>query len=105
MYAFLADAFWVGAPSLINGPLAIWTIWLILRSRRLPDQDDDATAPTAFACGYPTAGPHDFVVVDRGGYGTVHAPCRGTRTHGFAVPAGTGHDTSARMRGLGGLRG
>lgn len=103
MYAFLADAFWVGAPSLINGPLAIWTIWLILRSRRLPDRYD-ATAPTACACGYPTTDLHDFVVVDRAGYGTVHAPCRGTRAHGVAVLAGTGQTPPHACGGSAGCR-
>lgn len=74
-----------------------------LRTRSGPAADTNT--PTACACGYPTPDPHDFVVVDRAGYGTAHAPCRGTRAHGFAVPAGTGHDTSARMRGLGGTGG
>ncbi|GGC07592.1 hypothetical protein [Cellulomonas carbonis] len=33
-YAVLIDSFWVGAPSVVNGPLAIATIVVVRRSRR-----------------------------------------------------------------------
>lgn len=33
-YAVLIDSFWVGAPSVVNGPLAVATIVVVRRSRR-----------------------------------------------------------------------
>jgi hypothetical protein len=33
-YAVVTDSFWVGAPGLINAPLAVGTIVLLRRSRR-----------------------------------------------------------------------
>lgn len=33
-YAIALGEFWVGAPGLINGPLALMTLWLLRRRRR-----------------------------------------------------------------------
>lgn len=45
-YAFQTQAFWVGAPGVVNAPLALVTIGLILRSRRI-SQKQDASGVTA----------------------------------------------------------
>lgn len=37
LYGVLTGAFWVGAPGIVNGPLAILSIVLVLRSRRHAD--------------------------------------------------------------------
>lgn len=36
LYAVLTTSFWVGAPGIINAPLAIMTIALVMRARRAP---------------------------------------------------------------------
>lgn len=33
LYAYLTEAFWVGAPGLINGPLAVYTLIILQRAR------------------------------------------------------------------------
>lgn len=53
MYALLTGAFWVGAPGIVNGPLAIWTLWLIWRARH----QVRSTADTAHATPEPHPAP------------------------------------------------
>ena len=43
-YAVGTGSLWVGAPGLVNGPLAIVTIVLLRRSRRVPEKARGATA-------------------------------------------------------------
>lgn len=54
-YALLIDSFWLGAPSLVNGPIAIATLVVCARARRsiaatgVPAASAVLTAPTASA--------------------------------------------------------
>lgn len=89
-YGFLTGAFWAGAPGLANGPLAVMVIVLTLRARA-----QHARRNPACPCGWTSTSPHDFVVTAPPGWGTVHSPCRGAVTQGFAVPFGEGQ--SARQ--------
>lgn len=43
-YAVGTGSLWVGAPGLVNGPLAIVTVVLLRRSRRLPEKARGSTA-------------------------------------------------------------
>ena len=43
-YALGTGSLWVGAPGLVNGPLAIVTVVLLRRSRRLPEKARGSTA-------------------------------------------------------------
>lgn len=95
VYAVMTQAWWVGAPGLVNGPLAVWMLVLVVRARRRLA----AVVPPA-GCGDPRhpVVEHDLVVTAPPGYGYVHSPCTGVQVSGFLVPLGQGQAASARMR-------
>ena len=94
LYAVLTKALWVGAPGLINGPLALWTLWLIHRANRSSRQVDDREC----LCGYTGDEPHDFVVTAPPGFGTVHSPCQGATRAGFPTELGKGYEARVVLR-------
>lgn len=68
LYAFAEQAFWVGAPGLVNGPLAVAVIILVLRSRRVQPPSDSAedSCPN---CG--ALGEHLILITTPAGAGSV----------------------------------
>jgi len=67
VYALLAEAFWTGAPGLINAPLAICTIILLLRVR--------GNTPKRLGCEACAAGvAHWVFITEPPGFGSV-MPC------------------------------
>lgn len=97
VYAVMTQAWWVGAPGLVNGPLAVWMLVLVVGARRRLA----AVVPPA-GCGNPRhpVVEHDLVVTSPPGYGYVHSPCTGVRVPGFVVKRGDGNRASRRMREL-----
>lgn len=95
VYAVWTDALWVGAPGLINAPLAIWMIFLVSGARRRVRE----AAPVS-ACGRPghPSAQHDLVVTAPPGYGYVHSPCSGVSVPGIVVAEGAGEQASREMR-------
>ena len=72
LYAILTQAFWVGAPSLVNLPLALVTIAILRRVRRPARTADARTEAPAGCplCGWSTAGPHLIELHEAPGYGS-----------------------------------
>ncbi|MHA3724225.1 hypothetical protein ACXR2T_10135 [Leucobacter sp. HY1910] len=66
-YAFITGSFWVGAPGLVNAPLAMAMIVLILRSRRQAATEDECLLCRAGAV-------HEVFVTVPPGWGSV-VPC------------------------------
>lgn len=97
VYAVMTQAWWVGAPGLVNAPLAVWMLVLVVGARRRLA----AVVPPA-GCGnlYHPVAEHDLVVTAPPGYGYVHSPCTGVPVPGFVVERGDGDRASQRMRGL-----
>lgn len=85
VWALGTGAYAAGVPSLINGPIALATIFTLRRSRR---DDSSAASPAAGSdrcgCGWPSSEPHVMFVVARPGYGS-RVPCTGS-VHPLAVP-------------------
>lgn len=48
-YAALVGSFWVGAPVVVTGPVAVMTITVLVRGRRSPRLDVEPAAPAAAA--------------------------------------------------------
>lgn len=76
IYAVLTGAFWVGAPGLVNAPLAIVVIILLRRSHNLEPSDD---------CGHP--GTHMIFITAPPGYGTIVDCSPETARHGVPIPS------------------
>lgn len=83
VYAVLTGAFWVGAPGLINAPLAIVTLVLIERSRRrvadVPVGDCDFCVESV---------DHEVFVTCPPGWGSVMPCSESTRKNGVVVMNG-----------------
>lgn len=85
IYAVLTEAYWSGAPGLVNLPLALLNIYLVLSARR--------HARTVCGCG--EVGDHQFFVSAPAGFGIVRE-CHGSSVGGFPVPRGTRYDRHLR---------
>lgn len=90
VYAVLTGAFWVGAPGLINAPLAIVTLVLIGRSRR---RVTDVPVDDCQLCGDEVD--HDVFITAPPGWGSVMACSASTRRNGVVV---TSDDDVAMLR-------
>lgn len=81
-YAILTGAFWVGAPGLVNAPLAVMTLYFIHRARRALN----AAPVSLHPCGACDAGlEHERFIVAPPGYGSVMPCSDATRPHGVTV--------------------
>lgn len=83
VYAVLTGAFWVGAPGLINAPLAIVTLVLIQRSRR---HVTDGSVDGCHFCAESID--HEVFVTCPPGWGAVMACSESTRKNGVVVMNG-----------------
>lgn len=81
LYAYLTQAFWTGAPGLVNLPLAIFGLLLINRSK---GQVPAPVRANPCPCGWASNEPHDLLITVGPGYGTVLSPC--PRSSGLGVP-------------------
>lgn len=72
IYAYFANAFWVGAPGLINAPLGVMTLYLVYRVRRGIKQG------VLYKCGSTATTKHYTFVVDPDFSGRV-IECNGTQ--------------------------
>lgn len=78
LYAVLTDAFWTGAPGIINAPLAVCTILLLLRGRRstLPRTTCDACAAGI---------DHRVFITNPAGWGSIMSCTPTSRPHGVLI--------------------
>lgn len=67
IYAFLTNAFWVGAPGLVNFPLAFFTIVLILKNRK--GETSKNWDRFCKSCGF--EGDHLIFVTQPPGFGSI----------------------------------
>lgn len=81
VYAVLTEAFWVGAPGLVNGPLAVATLALIYRARATPE--DPPAAPECEFCA--EGEEHRVFITSPPGWGSVMSCSGETRRHGVIV--------------------
>lgn len=80
VYALLTGAFWVGAPGLLNAPLAALTIFLIHRSR------SSAVAAIPEGCKLCIDDvKHEIFITAPPGWGSVMPCSEVTRPHGIVV--------------------
>lgn len=80
VYAVLTGAFWVGAPGLLNAPLAAFTIFLIYRSR------GSAVAVVPEGCKLCIDDiKHEIFITAPPGWGSVMPCSEATRPHGVVV--------------------
>lgn len=78
LYAGLADAFWTGAPGLINAPLAICTVILLVRARH--------RKPERKVCAACTAGvAHWVFMTEPPGFGSIVACSPIARRSGILI--------------------
>lgn len=78
-YGVLTGAFWVAAPGLVNGPLALATLLLVLRARR-------SGGEVSTGCGLcDLAVEHRVFITSPPGWGSVMPCSEVTRRHGVAV--------------------
>lgn len=81
VYAVLTGAFWVGAPGLVNGPLAVVTLALIYRGRAIPE-----APPAVPDCEFCAEGvEHRVFITSPPGWGSVMGCSAATRPHGVIV--------------------
>lgn len=78
VYAVLTGAFWIGAPGLINGPLAIAALVLLYRGRRHFDRDPGCTL---CASGLE----HQVFITEPPGWGSVMPCSEQTRNNGVVI--------------------
>ncbi|GFZ89820.1 hypothetical protein GCM10011359_18870 [Nesterenkonia alkaliphila] len=79
LYAVLADAFWTGAPGFINAPLAVCTIVLLVRGRRLRSR----AQPQCRDC---AAGAwHKIFITNPAGFGSLMSCTSASRPHGVTI--------------------
>lgn len=78
-YAFLTEAFWVGAPGILNAPLAIFTIFLVLRARSVPL----VIANDCVFCRDEID--HQVFITAPPGWGSIMPCSEATRSNGIAV--------------------
>lgn len=83
VYGVLSNAYWTGAPGLVNFPLALMTLYLIYRGSKLTNTDSAQPC----GCGWEGSA-HVFLVTSPPGYGTIRE-CFGNLRHGFPIPAGS----------------
>ena len=77
-YAVLTDAFWTGAPGIINAPLAICTILLLLRGR--------PSTPPRTRCDACSAGiDHRVFITNPAGWGSIMSCTPASRPHGVII--------------------
>lgn len=81
VYAMLTGAFWVGAPGIVNGPLALATLALIYRARA--KVGDITPAPDCNLCAQGEA--HQVFITSPPGWGSVMGCSAATRPHGVIV--------------------
>jgi len=79
VYAVITGAFWVGAPGLLNAPLAAATIFLIHRSRRV----SPAVPEGCKLCIDDVK--HEIFITAPPGWGSVMPCSEATRPHGVVV--------------------
>lgn len=91
VYAVLTGAFWVGAPGLVNAPVALACLVLMHRARRLAPLVDRPGC----GCPTPTDVPHEVFVTAPPGWGSVMACTPASRAAGVVV---TDPDDVARLR-------
>lgn len=81
VYAVLTGAFWVGAPGLVNGPLAVVTLALIYRGRAIPE-----APPAVPDCEFCAEGvEHRVFITSPPGWGSVMSCSGEARRHGVIV--------------------
>lgn len=80
LYAVLAEAFWTGAPGLINAPLAVCTLVILLRGRRQQTQNQAEQCPV---CAAGIA--HRVFVTSPPGWGSVMRCTPASRPAGVIV--------------------
>lgn len=79
LYAVLADAFWTGAPGLVNAPLALCTIFLLQRSRHRHKTNRQG-------CVVCSAGvEHEVFITNPAGFGSIMGCTPATREHGVPI--------------------
>lgn len=80
LYGVWTGAFWVAAPGLLNAPLAMMTIYLVLRSRRVALHP---SAPACLLCAQAVW--HRVFITAPPGWGSVMRCSQATRGHGVVV--------------------
>lgn len=79
VYAILTGAFWVGAPGILNAPLALFTIFLVFRARAVPVAIENGCAFCADGID------HRVFITAPPGWGSLMPCSETTRAHGIAV--------------------
>lgn len=90
----LAGFWWTGLPALSALPALAWTRWSVGHNRHVTYHHQlSQLAPCP--CGHdPAQEPHDYVVTNPAGFGTVFSPCNKVPRspgQGMSVPLGQGH--------------
>ena len=80
LYAALTEAFWVGAPGLVNAPLALAVLMLIYRART-------TSSGQCLVCGF-AEGEHLIFVTSPPGYGSQMPCSKETVPHGVPMTPG-----------------
>lgn len=93
IYAFITGAYWSGAPGAVNLPLALLTIVLIFRAKKMSKEAEALAGLTTCGCGETQE--HLFFALSPFGQGEIRQ-CTGDRTGGFPIPVGTTFDQEAR---------
>lgn len=82
VYGVSTNAYWVAAPGLINGPLAVLTLWLVMR----PQRQEPVIDAVDFGCDHCRQGvAHRIFITEPPGWGS-RMPCsEATRRYGRVI--------------------
>lgn len=85
LYGLGTHAFWVAAPGIVNGPLALVVMSLVIRSRREAHKIENEYSDVCSRCNF--QGEHEIYITQPPGYGS-RMPCSSQSVkNGYPVPA------------------